>query len=558
MRPNQPEIVLSFLAATAVAFAGAVSSGCAPAEPTAEPVGGGAAGSMAAEPGPLITAKRSFHGDPLYEWVSGGADATFHRYEPASFELSSLGDAGEARTVTARIDGEVVLKRRIPAHDGQAVHVPVDTTEHATGAHTMAVEVEQSSGPIHRAQLEFQIIFNVTAVATDPLFGGVVAGTAEAGAYWFPDGADEPPRHLPADLLHQGWDENARFGRYPSAARADATSGLSILRARYDANLGGFWLGSLFQGFTLFLPGADADDDRFVHVHVPNDDLAPLSPEQLEPRVDEDWAALHALASRDSVVDMLPDEDGLWIATFNGLVRWEHGGTPADPSDDAWRVAVPPDPHLASIARDDEGLIWVGSWDFSPEGEPALFVFDPAADTFSPVEIEADRVLSLAVDRAGLVWVGTDAGLYRIAPEAGGAHDIRRYGAADGLRDQDVLAILPERQGPGVWFGTVDVCGGDGGGLHRLRPDPAGDELVVLTRADGLGDDDITSLAYGSDGQLWAGTFNLLAASNITKMWELSIPECDGGDDPVQTRNGSDGLSRITQAAPGRFEIDNL
>ena len=37
MRPNQPEIVLSFLAATAVAFAGAVSSGCAPAEPTAEP-----------------------------------------------------------------------------------------------------------------------------------------------------------------------------------------------------------------------------------------------------------------------------------------------------------------------------------------------------------------------------------------------------------------------------------------------------------------------------------------------------------------------------------------
>ena len=80
----------------------------------------------------------------------------------------------------------------------------------------------------------------------------------------------------------------------------------------------------------------------------------------------------------------------------------------------------------------------------------------------------------------------------------------------------------------------------------------------MLTRADGLGDDDITSLAYGSDGQLWAGTFNLLAASNITKMWELSIPECDGGDDPVQTRNGSDGLSRITQAAPGRFEIDNL
>ena len=549
---NDQRHALVLTAAVALAL---MAQGCDEQASGGPPVGGASeAGEVIA--GPQIRAKRSFHGDPLYEWVSGGAEATFHRYEPASFELSNLGDASGPRQLTARIDGRTVLSRRLSSNDRGAVQLPVDTSELSTGAHTVDVTVRHADGLADRASLQFQILFNVTAVAADPLFGGVLAGTAEAGAYWFPDGLDAPPRHLPGDLLDQGWQENARFARYPTAVASDATSGLSILRAKYDPDLGGFWLGSLFQGLTLFLPGADASDDRFVHVHVPNDDLVGLAPEQHEPKLDTDWAALHALASRDSVVDLLPDADGLWIATFQGLVRWDHGGTVADPSDDQWRVSVPPDPHLASIVRDDAGRIWVGTWDFAPEGEPALFVFDPIADRFDPVAIEADRVLSLGIDQTGAIWVGADTGLHRIVGD-----EVRRFGAADGLRDQDVLAILPERNGPGVWFGTVDICGGDGGGLHRLRP--AGDgglEVVVLTREDGLGDDDVTSLAHGSDGGLWAGTFNLLAAANITSLWDLAVPECrtKEGEPAPQTRIGRDGLSKITQTSPGRFDIDNL
>ena len=191
-----------------------LAGGCGWGDETGE--GGGAAadagvGPEPEEPRPLFATRRGFSGDPLYEWVSWAGPASFYRWEPAAFIVKNHGDAGQPRTVFARLDGDTVRTWRLL---GQGPDFPlvleVDTEGLEEGLHRFEVEVLRDDATVDRGVVDFEILFNVTAVATSP-DGGLLAGTAEAGAYWFPAGVDGPPRHLPAELLDQGEEGFGRF-----------------------------------------------------------------------------------------------------------------------------------------------------------------------------------------------------------------------------------------------------------------------------------------------------------------------------------------------------------
>ena len=125
----------------------------------------------------------------------------------------------------------------------------------------------------------------------------------------------------------------------------------------------------------------------------------------------------------DFVADMVQDSMGfLWMATFDGLVRFDgqqmkvFRHDPDDPS------SIPSDAILAlECSRDGQGL-WMGTFNglayFDLKTECAeSFLPDPG----DPLSLPMNRVNVLTTDPAGNLWLGTNgAGIARVLPDRQG------------------------------------------------------------------------------------------------------------------------------------------
>src|SRR5439155_19244393 len=106
---------------------------------------------------------------------------------------------------------------------------------------------------------------------------------------------------------------------------------------------------------------------------------------------------------------------------------------------------------VTAIARDRDGVLWVGS-------DAGLSRFDGGRFTdIGRAEGLAQRVLCITQDRSGAMWVGTVGRLYRIA---GG--QIAHFSKTQGLSHDLVRAVHEDRDGV-LWIGTY------GGGLNRFK-----------------------------------------------------------------------------------------
>ena len=108
--------------------------------------------------------------------------------------------------------------------------------------------------------------------------------------------------------------------------------------------------------------------------------------------------------------------------------------------------------------------------------------------------LAATPALALVAAPDGALWVG---GLHGISRWDGRAAEV--WSKADGLGDDWVtsLAVTPD----GVWAGTW------GGGVSRYDPANAARPWRTLSTADGLPSSLVTSLAAAPDGALWVGTY---------------------------------------------------
>lgn len=194
----------------------------------------------------------------------------------------------------------------------------------------------------------------------------------------------------------------------------------------------------------------------------------------------------------------LPDESiwavygrngSIWATAFDGSVHRYSGGrfTQVVPSTEPDSGSIPAWP-----TRDGSLLV---------AEESRRVVRRSAArgreDLSARLQLPRAAVLGIFEDRRGVVWFSTDSGLYRsdggpaepvsarfgLAPGRGprlmiedsagrlilgrpgltilDGDSVRRFGAAEGLRDPEVYALLPD--GPNVWIGTSDS------GLYVLR-----------------------------------------------------------------------------------------
>ena len=144
---------------------------------------------------------------------------------------------------------------------------------------------------------------------------------------------------------------------------------------------------------------------------------------------------------------------GLWVASSNGMWKWD-GGAPALVAGATPWSAAPP----IALLEDREGAVWVGS--------KAHGLFRCTGTEFQPVETSHPRISALHQDREGNIWAGTAGGGLNLIQHA----RFRLLGEESGWTP-DIEGGVCECPPGKIWFansgvGLRMVAGG------RLQPPP--------------------------------------------------------------------------------------
>lgn len=336
---------------------------------------------------------------------------------------------------------------------------------------------------------------------------------------------------------------DGRFERFPVDHRLSTGAIYSLLEDRE----GTLWLGTDTRGVSQLVDGP-------ITTWAEEEGLVP----------EVTWSVLQ---TRDGAV---------WIGTSEGLARFQGGKIRTWSRDDGLSGEM-----VMALEEDASGALWVGGTgglDLWREGR-RLARF--RSTTFKDAVISTVR--QQGADR---VWFGTQlAGLHRLQPSTG---DISSFGPEEGLTSKLISALLV---GPGetLWVGTrqglfrsvgerfvavapdklsktvitslyldgdgVLWAGTEGSGIVRI----AGDEVRIISTADGLGNDTAYRILEDGLGFLWtssnrglwrvnkaeltalvAGSRSQVHSQRFGRSHGMKSPECQGGADPAgyRTRDG--------------------
>ncbi len=182
---------------------------------------------------------------------------------------------------------------------------------------------------------------------------------------------------------------------------------------------------------------------------------------------------------------LLQDKQGLiWLATQQGLYWFD---TNADVPDFKLVQAMSglPVTSTFALAQNAQGQLLVGT----EQG-----VYRREGDVFVPLHagLAGIAVSTLMLDAQQNIWIGTiNRGLWRLS-ELG----LEQLTVAEGLPNNRVLALWQDKE-LSIWIGT-------NGGVLRLKDTP----FTNLTIDKGLSDNYVRTLLQHQDGSVWVGTSN--------------------------------------------------
>jgi ligand-binding sensor domain-containing protein/signal transduction histidine kinase len=213
--------------------------------------------------------------------------------------------------------------------------------------------------------------------------------------------------------------------------------------------------------------------------------------------------------SHNWIWDILEDGDHkLWVATWDGLScfnRLENTFTSYFP--DSSQSSSISGTRPASLVRDAEGMIWIGTWGGGLNVlDSQTGIFTKFRDSENPgMNYPGDYVRKVFIDCEGVVWIGTWNGLWECRTRTDGELEFRSY-AYDPTDPQSISSNRVssiEEDGLGrLWIGTL------GGGLNLL--DRSRGSFTRFQHEGGISgsisSNDITFIENSVDGSLWIGT----------------------------------------------------
>lgn len=262
----------------------------------------------------------------------------------------------------------------------------------------------------------------------------------------------------------------------------DATGALAELgdvQTLYGGEGGGVWVGSGSHGLAWI------DESAAVPTALPY----PIGDPDRPPPI------FALLAGR---------SDRLWIGSSDALIRYRPSNQhyerfAHDPGDERSLGAG----YVTAVLRDADGVLWIGTggsglWRMREgEGRFKGYRHDPGRTD----SLSGDYITALATDGQGILWVGTrSSGLNRCGTRP---FRCRRFpaGPGDGLRHQYVTHIHRDPAGE-LWVASA------GGGVQRVRRGADGgvERFEHLGAADGLVEDNVMAMLDDNDGSLWLAT----------------------------------------------------
>lgn len=217
--------------------------------------------------------------------------------------------------------------------------------------------------------------------------------------------------------LHE-FQDNEVINRYgagnsPLSTSIVHTNQVKVSAAQFDSD-GNIWVANSFVNKPLILIGADGEQMAF---------------------------SIGSAGINQVITDLLVDDSNnqIWLSIRNiGIVVYNHGGTPADVSDDQYIFLNDtegsgnlPSTNINCLTQDRDGEIWVGT-----EKGPAVF-FSPSVMFQNGGDVDAQQILilqdgsyqylletqdvtTIAIDGANRKWFGTATGGVFLMSEDGG------------------------------------------------------------------------------------------------------------------------------------------
>jgi ligand-binding sensor domain-containing protein len=260
--------------------------------------------------------------------------------------------------------------------------------------------------------------------------------------------------------------------------------------------------------------------------------------DRLDPRTGEITHFRHdpnnlASLGHDSVYVAYQDGSGqLWIGTDGGIsrlhqangefIRYQHD--PADPTSLSSNL-------IRAIYEDRQGTLWIGTEDgglnqLDPVSGRFVRYQHDSTDAFS---ISDDHVRVILEDSDNRLWVGTEYGLNLLERDNGRfTHYLHEDADPTSLSDNYIMSLFEDRSGM-LWVGTRS------GGLNKWNPRSWS---FGHSKAEGLGNSNITAFADDANGRVWIGTFG----SGLGLVDEHR----DGSHAPALYQQASDGGTGLT------------
>jgi diguanylate cyclase (GGDEF)-like protein/PAS domain S-box-containing protein len=274
----------------------------------------------------------------------------------------------------------------------------------------------------------------------------------------------------------------------PAAREAGANHINGIAETR-DGN---FWLSTGRSGLRRYDPATDAFSDFGAALQPPAPAHAPAGQQAA------------AAAPYDFIYELVPDGDGLLLASTRGLLRLnesEEKGvtlTPVafgDPAVEGWVQDG-----VRKVLRARNGDLWLALLRHGLLQIHAGKLVRHYQRVATGDELSDDAVLNLAEDLSGRIWAGTANGVSLIYPESGRVRTFREVpGHADSLAGRTVTSLRVTADGT-VWVGTDS-------GLNRLLwLDDKGAHFARYDQQQGLPDNTVYCMLDDARGMLWFST----------------------------------------------------
>lgn len=232
----------------------------------------------------------------------------------------------------------------------------------------------------------------------------------------------------------------------------------------------------------------------------------------------------HPSFKKNGALSLFEDEDNtLWIGTNGGgLIKMKDGDFVLFQDDTLQQSNI-----ITAIDSDRDGFLWLATRSGVMKFKEGNFEREPRLSSLSK-----SAILSLMIDSKGNIWIGTlGDGLFVLSEQ-----ELMHFDVSSGLDNNSVRSIMEDSLG-NVWIGTnigVNVYSdkklskfeivteNPGFFVNDIIEDPFGalwiasdigliksyqGNIEILDQTNGLVDNNVQSLAFDNEGSLWMGNY---------------------------------------------------